>query len=69
MKKNKSKLNTSYLFILPYALMFLTFVVILIAISMLLSLMFVPCFPQFIALSRQLFTQDIEHAICLADYD
>lgn len=64
MKKNKNKFNTSFLFILPYALMFFTFVIVLIAISMLLSLTYFDTinFPQFIAFKNyvNLFTQDSE---------
>lgn len=64
MKKNKKKFNTSFLFILPYALMFFTFVIVLIAISMLLSLTYFDTinFPQFIAFKNyvNLFTQDSE---------
>lgn len=64
MEKTKRNINTSYFFILPYALMFFTFVVVLIAISMLLSLTYFDTinFPQFIGFRNyvNLFTQDSE---------
>lgn len=61
--KNK-KFNSSYLFILPYAIIFTVFVVLLILISILLSFSYYDGvnFPRFIGLDNYiaLFTQDLD---------
>ena len=62
-KKKKKKSNwTSYLFILPYASIFLVFIVLLLAISFLLSFTYYDSvnMPQFVGFSNYivLFTQD-----------
>lgn len=63
-KNQKRRFNTSFLFILPYALLFFTFVVFLILISMGLSLTYYDTvnFPHYIGLRNyiNLFTQDSE---------
>lgn len=62
--KKRKKFNSSYLFILPYAIIFLTFVVLLIIISIGLSFTYYDTVnaPSFIGLRNyiNLFTQDIE---------
>lgn len=63
MTKTK-KLNSSYLFILPYALIFLIFIVLLLVISFLLSFTYYDSvnFPTFVGLKNYitLFTQDTD---------
>lgn len=63
--KNKfSKFNTSYLFIAPYFIVFFTFVVVLIVISIILSLTYYDTinFPTFVGISNyvRLVTQDAD---------
>lgn len=61
---NKKKVNTSYFFVLPYALLFFIFIVLLIVISMGLSLTYFDTVnvPHYIGLRNyiNLFTQDSE---------
>ena len=63
-KKKKFKFNTAYLFIGPYAIIFLVFVVLLILISFLLSFTYYDGvnMPHFVGLSNYiaLFTQDLD---------
>ena len=60
----KRRFNSSYLFIGPYAIIFFTFVILLIAISIFLSFTYYDTVnpPQFIGLRNyiNLFTQDVE---------
>lgn len=64
MNKKKRRFNSSYLFIGPYAIIFFTFVILLIAISIFLSFTYYDTVnpPQFIGLRNyiNLFTQDVE---------
>lgn len=63
-KKKKFKFNSAYLFIGPYAIIFLVFVVLLILISFLLSFTYYDGvnMPHFVGLSNYiaLFTQDLD---------
>ena len=63
-KKQKRKFNTAYLFIGPYAIIFLVFVVLLIIISFLLSFTYYDGvnMPHFVGLSNYitLFTSDLD---------
>ena len=63
-KKRKRRFNTAYLFIGPYAIIFLVFVVLLILISFLLSFTYYDGvnMPHFVGLSNYvaLFTQDLD---------
>lgn len=63
-KKQKRKFNTAYLFIGPYAIIFLVFVVLLIVISFLLSFTYYDGvnMPHFVGLSNYitLFTSDLD---------
>lgn len=63
-KPRKRKFNTSYLFIAPYAIIFIVFVVLLILISFLLSFTYYDGvnMPHFVGLSNYvtLFTQDLD---------